>query len=117
MKILYQATLNSYKRRKDKSVSVNFVTQELTSEQVMQIDKSLDTFGVLFFTDAELELNDIQDIEEQKQSIKGVTPNKSQSQKIRNSLFGLYERSNKSISWDEFYKLKTDEIIQHIKQL
>lgn len=117
MKLLYQAFLNSYRRRKDKSVSITFITQELTSEEVMQIDKSLDTFGVLFFTDSEIELNDIHNIEEEKQSIKDVTPNKSQSQKIRNALFGLYERSDKTLSWNDFYKLKTDQIIEHIKQL
>ena len=49
MRVLMPAILDGYQRRKDRTVSLRFITQEKTSSEVMQIDEALHQFGVLYF--------------------------------------------------------------------
>ena len=50
MNILRTVTLDRINRKKDKSVSLTFITTtEQTSEQFMELDKELDQSGVLYF--------------------------------------------------------------------
>ena len=48
--LLIQVTLDRASRKKDKSVSLSFVTQlEQSPEEFMKIDRLLDDSGVLYF--------------------------------------------------------------------
>ena len=49
MRILTAGQLDGYQRRKDRTVSLRFITQEKTSGEVMEIDQLLDTYGILYF--------------------------------------------------------------------
>ena len=64
LKVFHAAILDGYQRRKDKSVSIRFVTQELTTNEVAEIDRCLDTFGVLYYRgDSELNKEEIAELE------------------------------------------------------
>ena len=52
-KVLKAAVLDGYSRRKDRSVSIRFHTQELTSADIMEIDAMCDSFGILYFRPGE----------------------------------------------------------------
>lgn len=113
MNILRTVVLDRINRKKDKSVSITFITDnEQTSEQFMELDKQLDQRGVLYFkpkgllTTAEADELDNVDIE-----LEG----KSQSQRLRNVLFVYWQQSNSSIEFKQFYKSETEKIIEHYK--
>ena len=111
--ILRTVSLDRISRRKDRSVSINFITDmEQTSEQLMELDKQLDQRGVLYFkpkgilTTAEVDELDNIDIE-----LNG----KTQSQRLRSVLFVLWQQSDTNIDFPDFYKQRTELIIQQIK--
>jgi CRISPR/Cas system CMR-associated protein Cmr1 (group 7 of RAMP superfamily) len=113
MNILRTVTLDRINRKKDKSVSITFITDnEQTSEQFMELDKQLDQRGVLYFkpkgllTTAEADELDAVDIE-----LEG----KSQSQRLRNVLYILWQQTNHGEDFKTFYKDKTEKIIEQIK--
>lgn len=113
MNILRTVVLDRINRKKDKSVSITFITStEQTSEQFMELDKQLDQRGVLYFkpkgllTTAEADELDNVDIE-----LEG----KSQSQRLRNVLFVYWQQSNSSIDFKQLYKSETERIIEHYK--
>ena len=49
MKIQYPVVLDGFNRRKDRSVGLRFITQELTSHEIMRIDEMIDRYGILYF--------------------------------------------------------------------
>jgi len=114
VKILNLAYLTSYRRRKDKSVSISFVTQEIPSEQILNIDKLMDSFGVLYFRAGqdiyarEVEELDSVEIEDKKLS---------KSKRLRNVLYRRYEQTNQEVSFNEYYSRRMEELIQAEKDL
>ena len=113
MNILRTVVLDRINRKKDKSVSITFITDnEQTSEQFMELDKQLDQRGVLYFkpkgllTTAEADELDNVDIE-----LEG----KTQSQRLRNVLFVYWQQSNSNLEFKQFYKSETEKIIEHYK--
>ena len=113
MNILRTVVLDRINRKKDKSVSITFITDnEQTSEQLMELDKQLDQRGILYFkpkgllTTAEADELDNVDIE-----LEG----KTQSQRLRNVLFVYWQQSNSNIDFKQFYKSETEKIIEHYK--
>jgi hypothetical protein len=113
MNILRTVVLDRINRKKDKSVSMTFITDnEQTSEQFMELDKQLDQRGVLYFkpngllTTQEADELDAVDIE-----LEG----KSQSQRLRSVLYVLHQQSESKDDFKTFYKNETEKIIEHYK--
>lgn len=113
MNILRTVVLDRINRKKDKSVSITFITDnEQTSEQFMELDKQLDQRGILYFkpkgllTTAEADELDNVDIE-----LEG----KTQSQRLRNVLFVYWQQLNSEVDFKAFYKSETEKIIEHYK--
>ena len=114
MRFVMPAILDGYQRRKDRTVSLRFLTQEKTSAEVMQIDETLHQFGILYFRGEELMNSD--EIEElDKIELDIYDEPKTQSQRMRNVLFILWKQEGEKGEFKKFYKQKTEEIIQHFK--
>jgi hypothetical protein len=125
--LLRTVTLDSARRRKDKSVSLTFITStEQTSNQFIEIDKLLDSSGVVFFKDSEnISEEEISSLEATKIDVK--VKGKSDSQLLRNVLYRLWEQtpinieSNNSgivatkLKFDAYYTNEMKRIIQHFK--
>ena len=113
MKIITAGQLDGYQRRKDRSVSLRFVTQEKTSTEIMDIDRLVDTFGILYFrgeeriNHEELEALDAVELDLYDEP-------KSQSQRLRNVLFKVWNQDPRG-EFKEFYKNETERIIEHYK--
>jgi len=110
--LIRQVTLDRSSRKKDKSVSLTFVTDlEQSSEDFMEIDKALDTGGILYYkpngvlTQVEVDEIDNTDIE-----LEG----KTKSQRLRNVLF-VYNKQNECKDFKDFYALEMERIIEHYK--
>ena len=114
MKVTYAATLDGYQRRKDKSVSLRFVTQELTTAEVAKIDSLLDTFGVLYYRGEEtMNKDEVEELDAIELDL--YDEPKTQSQRLRNVLYRVHQQQNIDQDWKEFYKVETERIIQHYK--
>jgi hypothetical protein len=113
LKILTAAQLDGYQRRKDRTVSVRFITQEKTSSEVAEIDQMVDTFGVLYFRGEEQfnrdEVDELDAIE-----LDLYDEPKSQSQRLRNVLYKVWAQEEQG-EFKEFYRHETERIIQHYK--
>ena len=108
----HQGILTGFKRLKDKSVNVNFNLNEISSEDFMEIDQQIDTFGVVYFS--------VKGVitDEEKKAIDEATielGGKTQSERIRNVLYVLHSQTDTTEPFDSFYKRKTEEIVEHFK--
>tara|TARA_B110000858_G_C17752981_1_gene450647 strand:+ start:114 stop:527 length:414 start_codon:yes stop_codon:yes gene_type:complete len=114
MRILSTGILDGYQRRKDRSVSLRFITQEKTSSEMMEIDSMLNSFGVVYFR-AEEQVNHEEVEELDKLELDVFDEPKTQSQRLRNVLFITWKQEGEKGDFKTFYKQKTEQIIQHFK--
>jgi hypothetical protein len=113
-KILCPAIFDGYTRRKDRSVSLRFITQEKTSSEIMDIDATLDQFGILYFRGEEkMNADEIEELDSIDLDV--YDEPKSQSQRLRNVLYILWKQDGERGDFKKYYKQKTEEIIQHFK--
>jgi len=118
MKLLKQCSLDGVTRRKDKSLKISFITNlEQSSNELMEIDRLLDTNGILYYKDSEgLSTDEINQIDK----VVLDKPNgKTQSERLRNVLY-LYckQKIGKEPTKEqfaEFYQKYTEKYIQYIK--
>jgi len=113
--ILTAAQIIGYNRKRDKSVSLRFETQEKSSNEIALIDSILDTFGYLYFKPEEtLTKEEISELDNLDTEL--YDNPKTQSQRLRNVLFKYHEQIETDISFKDFYKLETEKIISHYKK-
>ena len=113
-KVVFSAYLDGMSRRKDRSVSLRFITQEKTSLEVMKIDEMLQQFGILYFRGEEkMNPDEIEELDNIDLDL--YDEPKSQSQRLRSVLFVLWKQEGEEGDFKKFYKQKTEEIIQHFK--
>lgn len=113
MRILTVGQLDGYQRRKDRTVSLRFVTQEKTSAEVMEIDQLVDTYGVIYFRGEEqMNKDEIEELDAIELDV--YDQPKTQSQRLRNVLY-KYHMQEGTGDFKEFYKKETERIIQHYK--
>ena len=114
VKILTAAQLDGYQRRKDKTVSVRFIPQEKTSGEIADIDRLVDTFGVLYFRGEEkMNRDEVDELDAIELDL--YDEPKSQSQRLRNVLYKIWVQ-DKEGSFKEFYRHETERIITHYKK-
>lgn len=109
-----QVCLESYRPRKDKSFTLTFSTQELSTETVVDIATLHNQNGVLYFAQKDtLSLEEVKMIDEIDIDI-GV---KSPSQRLRNVLWVLHEQlgGNKD-NFKDFYMQQIERFITQTKQ-
>ena len=112
MKILKQVQLDSVTRRKDKTIALKFTTSlEQTSEQLMELDKALDTSGMIYYKpNGQVNSEELKELDATTLEIEG----KTESQKLRNAIFVLHKKTNDSRSIEEFYKYQMNKFRTHI---
>lgn len=118
--MLKQVTLDRASRKKDRSVSLTFVTQlEQSSKDFMEIDELINSNGVIYFkSEGKLTDEEINEIDSVKIEVEG----KSKSQRLRNVLYIYHKEQNitdkKDLHYDfkDFYALEMEKIIEHYKK-
>ena len=118
MKLLKQCTLDGVTRRKDKSLKISFITSlEQSSNELMEVDKLLDSSGVLYFKQSSgLSTDEITQIDK---VVLDKPSGKSQSERLRNVLY-IYckQKIGKEPTKEqfaEFYQKYTEKYITYIK--
>ena len=117
MKLLKQCTLDGVTRRKDKSLKISFITSlEQSSTELMEVDKLLDSNGILYFKDSEgLSTDEINQIDK---VVLDKPSGKSKSERLRNALYILCKQKKGSDptkeQFSEWYSNKMEKFIQHV---
>ena len=117
MKLLKQCTLDGVTRRKDKSLKISFITSlEQSSNELMEVDKLLDSSGILYFKDSEgLSTDEINQIDK---VVLDKPSGKSKSERLRNALYILCKQKKGSDptkeQFAEWYSNKMEKFIQHV---
>ena len=112
-KLLRQVTLDRASRKKDKSVTLTFVTSlEQSSDEFKQIDELLDTTGLIYFkSQGDLTTNELDELDSIDLEIEG----KTKSQRLRNTLYVYWNQTKPIDTFKEFYALEIEKIIDHYK--
>jgi len=113
MNLLRQVTLDRASRRKDKSVSLTFITSlEQSSSEYMEIDTLLNDAGVLYFkSNGSLTKEEIKALDSTEIEVEG----KTKSQRLRNVMYILWQQEQGLYTFEEFYIKEMEKIIQHYK--
>lgn len=104
------AYFSGYRRRKDRSASISFSTQEITTDELTLIDELVmtETFGWLGFS-----MNTIQPSEMPRTD--AVETNKTPAERMRSVLFVLWKQQGAAGDFNTFYKLKMEQLIDMLK--
>ncbi len=117
MKLLKQCSLDGVTRRKDKSLKISFITSlEQSSNELMEVDKLLDSSGVLYFKQSEgLSTDEINQIDK---VVLDKPSGKSKAERLRNALYILCKQKKGSDptkeQFAEWYSNKMEKFIQHV---
>jgi hypothetical protein len=118
MKLLKQMTLDGVSRRKDKSLKISFITAtEQTSQELMEVDKLLDSSGVMYYKQSTgLSTDEIKQIDK----VVLDKPNgKSNSVRLRNVLYVYCKqkigKEPTKEQFAEFYNKYMEKYITYIK--
>ena len=118
--IIKICTLNRLNRKADKSVSLTFTTmQEQTTNEMTALDALFQNDCVIAVKPFDSQFNDkeIEDIDAIDLDI--YDHNKTQSQRLRAVLWRVHEhelgRQPSKEEFKEFYRIKTEAIIDHFK--
>ena len=114
--LLRQVTLDRASRKKDKSVTLTFITSlEQSSEDFLEVDKLLDTTGLLYFkSEGNLTTSELDELDAIDLEIEG----KTKSQRLRNTLYVMWEQKFKQYSvptFKDFYATEMEKVIEHYK--
>lgn len=92
----------------DRGMSVTFHTKELPAEEQVEVIKYLSSAGWLLFKENEVKDEDIppQDAD---------CETKSQGQRIRAVLFILWKQTGEKGTFEDYYRMQTEKIINAIK--
>ena len=114
-KIITAAQFDGYSNRKDKTVAMRFITQEMTPDQVAHIHGMIDSFGYMYFK-AESEITSEERLELDALETDLFDNPKTQSQRIRNVMYRVWQQKPEGFKdFKDFYKFKTEQIITWLK--
>ena len=113
MNIVRQVSFESANRKKDRSVSIRFTTDlEQSTEEFMEIDKMLNSRGILYYSDkGELTQSEIDTLDNVDIELEG----KSKSQRMRSVMFLLWKQDGEVVEFKKYYSDKMERIIDQIK--
>jgi len=113
--IILNAQVETIQSRKDNTLKVVLGTQELTEGgKLFPLQNRLCSVGIS--PNEDLTKEDIELLESSKLGIDDIPGTKSQAQRLRNTLFVLWQQNNGGYEdFNLFYQNRTDKIIDSIK--
>lgn len=100
--------IGSIRARADKSVGASFTTPELTNEEKSML---FELQGV----NARMIIQPTDEVSLETHKVNTELDTKSQSQRIRNTLFVLWKQDNEGMDYETYYRNKTEKYIEHLK--
>lgn len=110
--IITYGIFDKLETRKDRTLKCTFLTQELTPEHSTALMQLVHEYGFIAFSPREIKKEELLSVPE----IEMEFPNeKSPSQRLRNTLYVLWEQSGSKGNFDTYYKQKMEMLITVIK--
>lgn len=110
--IMLPAYVENVTTRKDKTVKITIGTQEISPEKAGQLFNLMNSLSVMYISPKEIDDSEIEKVDKVNPDLGG----KTQSQRLRNVLFKLYEQDREGFSdFNNYYHNKTEAIITHFK--
>jgi hypothetical protein len=110
--IILPAYIENITTRKDKTVKVTIGTQELSQGKAGELFTLLNNLAVVYISTKEISQKEIDQVDKLDPEFEG----KTQSQRIRNVLYKLFQQDSEGFKdFDQYYKSKTDRYIEHLK--
>lgn len=111
--LLLAVQVEGIRTRKDRTIAITLGTQELTPDLAGQLLGLQNNLCAIYVSSKEV-IND-----EEMKKVDQIDPEfggKTQSQRLRNVLFVLFEQNSEGFKdFDTFYKAKTEAMITHFK--
>lgn len=101
------AYFSNYRRRKDRTASLTFSTQEISSEDLKLIDELVmtESFGFLLFKESEIQVGDIPEEDPKSDDI-------SPSKRLRNRLYVYHKEKNIKENFNQWYAAQLEKLGQ-----
>ena len=112
--LLIPAYFNSFRSLKDKTIKVEFETNELTPEQITGLANHLQSFGYLAFKKDDFKTEQLAVIDELKADYEDKT--KTPSKRLRAVIYIAYTQNSEGFSdFESYYQSKMNKFIEHVK--
>lgn len=111
MKVLLPASLTKVETRADRSIKLVFETRELGEDSVT-LFKLAHSEGWLVFSPTD----DIEDTDIPDEKADSMTGTKTQAQRLRASLFVLWQQRGAKGDFENYYKSMTEKFIETVKE-
>lgn len=112
--IVINCILESFRSLKDKTLSLNFSTQEPTPEQIKAIALNSQKYGYLVFSGTQLTDEQLNEIDKAKNDL--YDSNKTPSKRLRSVLYIWFEQNNKGFkTFEDYYLHHMEKIINNVK--
>ena len=112
--IIIPSILESYRSLKDKTLKINFETNELNSQELLGIVENLGSYGYLAFKKEPFSEKERQQIESIETNLEDSV--KTPSQRLRAVLYRNYERDSQGFkSFATYYEHNMEIILNHFK--
>jgi hypothetical protein len=110
--ILLSSYIENITTRKDRSVKITLGTQELSQGKAGELFSLLNSLAVVYISAKEIDQKEIDQVDKVDPELTG----KTQSQRIRNVLYKLWEQDKEGHkTFDQYYYAKTELFIDHLK--
>lgn len=110
--LLLSTYIENVTTRKDKTVKLTLGTQELTPAKAGELFSMLNQLAVTYISMKDISQREIDQVDKIEPELNG----KTQSQRIRNVLYKLYEQNPEGFrDFNTYYQSKTEQYIEHLK--
>jgi hypothetical protein len=113
MGILIQAQIESISSRKDKTVKLVIGTNELPNNKAGELFSMQNSIVNLYLSNNPIQDEMMKEID--KISIDTIDKEKSPSKRLKAVFFILWNNTDKKTTFDEYYKQKMEQLIEHFK--
>lgn len=110
--ILLPAMVEGVASRRDKTVKITIGTQELSPSSAGELFHLNGKICAVYISEKAIDQNEIDQVDKLDPEFSG----KTQSQRIRNVLYKLFEQDKEGFKdFESFYRSKTELYIEHLK--
>jgi hypothetical protein len=110
--ILLPATIENISTRKDRTVKITLGTQELSPAKAGELFDLMNKLSVTYISPKSIAQSELDQVDALDPEFEG----KTQSQRLRNVLYKLFQQDPEGHKdFDNYYRAKTEKIIEHLK--
>lgn len=116
MKVIIDSSLENLSSKVDGSWKLVFSTQEIDGSYVGQLSDLKRNGGFCKLLISNTNITAVEEEMVDQAQVATVKKNKSESQRLRAVLYLVHQNSDTTATFDEWYKMEMEKVINHYKQ-